>query len=141
MASFFQPEPGKARRPRAPYLRVVPTQPTRNRWLVPSLACGLVFPAVLLIFAVLFALAPGFRFPFFQGAVGLITIVPTGLGLITGGLAFLHERRLAPVSGRKTLYRLAVTALTLASVDLLATIVLVIWGVVTATVATGGTPF
>ena len=140
MASFFQHDPAKSHQRRAPYLRVVPTQHTPNRWIVPSLICGAVFPAVLVIFLVIFAFRHA-TFPFFQGAIALITIVPTTLALLTGGLAFYRERRLMPVAERRTLYRLASAALALATLDLVVTLVLVAWGIVTTTVAPGGSPF
>jgi hypothetical protein len=142
MASFFAPDPGRpprARRDR--YLYIVPSRNAPNRWIAPSLVCGLVFPATLTVFAALFAFIHGFRFPFFQGAVGLITIVPTGLALLTGLAGFAREHRLARVAERRALRRLAAAALALACLDLLGTVVLVLWGVVTATVATGGSPF
>jgi hypothetical protein len=141
MASFFQPDPAKTRRARPPHLRVVPTRRAPNRWLLPSLACGSVFPAVLLLFLAIFAFSRGGRFPFFQGAIGLITIVPTVGALFTGGIAFARERRLMPVADRRTLYRLALAALILAILDLVATLALVLWGIVTTTVAPGGSPF
>ena len=135
------PDPSqRSARARAPHLRVVPTQRAPNRWIVPSLIGGAFFPLVLAIFLIIFAFS-GASFPFFQGAIGLITIVPTGLALAAGGLAFYRERRLMPVADRHALYRLALAALILASLDLLATIVLVLWGIVTTTVAPGGTPF
>jgi uncharacterized integral membrane protein len=142
VSSNFAPDPARrSARSRAPHLRVVPTQRAPNRWLVPSLVCGAVFPAVLLLFLAIFALSRGASFSFFQGAIGLITIVPTVGALLTGGIAFARERRLMPVAERRTLYRLALAALILASLDLVATLALVLWGIVTTTVAPGGSPF
>ncbi len=141
MFSNFAPDPSRrSARARAPHLRVVPTQPTPNRWIVPSLLCGAVFPAVLAIFLLIFAVSRS-SFPFFQGAIGLITFVPTCLALLTAAVAFARERRLRPVAERRTLYRLALAALALAAFDLLATVALVIWGIVATTVAPGGNPF
>ena len=141
MSSNFAPDPAhRSARDRAPHLRVVPTQRAPNRWIVPSLACGVIFPAVLLIFLAIFALTHA-NFPFFQGAIALITIVPTCLALLAGGVAFARERRLMPVAERRTLYRLALAALALAALDLIVTLALVLWGIVTTTVAPGGSPF
>jgi hypothetical protein len=112
-----------------------------NRWILLSALCGLVFPLVLLLVLSLSAVAPSVHFPFFQGAVALITIVPTAVALVSALLAFAGERKLLAVVERRTLYRLAVAVLALAAADLLATIVLVLWGVITSTVATGGSPF
>jgi hypothetical protein len=142
MASFFAPDPSRpprARRDR--HLYIVPQRNAPNRWVALSLVCGLVFPVTLAVFAALFAFARGFRFPFFQGAVGLITIAPTGLALLTGLAGFAREHRLARVAERRTLHRLAIATLALACLDLLGTAVLVLWGIVTSTVATGGSPF
>jgi hypothetical protein len=142
VSSNFAPDPSRrSARARAPHLRVVPTHRAPNRWIAPSLACGAVFPVVLLLFLAVFAFSHGGGFSFFQGAIGLITIAPTAAALLTGGIAFARERRLLPVAERRTLYRLALAALLLAALDLIVTLVLVLWGIVTTTVAPGGSPF
>jgi hypothetical protein len=142
VAWFFEADPSTQPRPRRNrHLHVVPPRRAPNRWLVPGLVCGLVFPATTLLFAGLFAFVPGFRFPFFQGAIGLITVAPTLVALLTSALGFAQERRLAAVAERRPLYRFAVVALALACLDLFATVILVVWGIVTTTVATGGSPF